>query len=85
MTALRKILILLVAVAAAVSVLLASHRYFVSEERILAEGRLSFYRSSVVSEIERFSHLTHVLSLDPFVIETTLGAEPAPLDARFAE
>ena len=85
MTALRKILILLLTVAASVSVLLASHRYFVSEERILAEGRLSFYRSSVVSEIERFSHLTHVLSLDPFVIETTLGAEPAPLDARFAE
>lgn len=85
MTALRRILIVLVAIAAAVSILLASHRYFVSEERTLAEGRLSFYRSSVVSEIERFSHLTHLLSLDPFVIDTALGANPGPLDTRFAE
>lgn len=85
MTIWRKILIVLVALVAAAVVLVASHRYFLSEERTIAEGRLSFYRSSVVAEIERFSHLTHVLALDPFVIDTAEGAPPAPLDARLRD
>lgn len=85
MSAFRKILFVLAAIAAAISILTVSHRYFVSEERTLAEGRLSFYRSSVVSEIERFSHLTHVLSLDPFVIETAQGASASELNSRLAE
>ncbi|WP_071673833.1 sensor histidine kinase [Nioella nitratireducens] len=61
-----------------------SHRYFRSEEVTQAEGRLSLYRSTVVAELNRFSHLTFVLSRDPFVIETAGGAPTAPLNTRLA-
>ncbi|OAN70796.1 C4-dicarboxylate ABC transporter [Jannaschia sp. EhC01] len=46
----------------------ASYRYFQSEELQRAGGRLSLYRSTVLAEVERFEHLTHVLSVDPYVI-----------------
>src|SRR6056297_98688 len=58
--------------------------YFQSEERSKAQGRLSLYRSTVLAELERFSHLTYVLARDPFVIETSLGADTRALNLRFA-
>ena len=58
--------------------------YFQSEERTKAQGRLSLYRSTVVAELERFSHLTYVLARDPYVIQTSLGADTGDLDRRLA-
>jgi two-component system C4-dicarboxylate transport sensor histidine kinase DctB len=58
--------------------------YFQSEERSKAQGRLSLYRSTVLAELERFSHLTYVLARDPFVMETSLGADTRALNLRFA-
>jgi two-component system C4-dicarboxylate transport sensor histidine kinase DctB len=58
--------------------------YFQSEERTKAQGRLSLYRSTVVAELERFSHLTYVLARDPYVIKTSLGADTGALDRRLA-
>ncbi len=62
----------------------ASYRYFWSDEMTRAEGRLSLYRSTVVAQLNRFSHLTFVLSRDPFVIDTAHGGETALLDNRLA-
>lgn len=59
-----------------------SFRYFLSEELLKAEGRLSLYRSSVVAELERYAHLTHVLARDTFVIDTAQGANTATLNQR---
>jgi two-component system C4-dicarboxylate transport sensor histidine kinase DctB len=50
-----------------------------------AEGRLSLYRSTVVAEIERFSHLPYVLSRDPHVLSTTIGGDRTALNARLRE
>ena len=61
---------------------LASYRYFVSEELARADGRLSLYRSIVLAEIERFEHLTMVLSVDPFVIEGLEAEPPDTLNDR---
>ena len=64
---------------------IASYKYFVSEEVQRAEARLSLYRSTVLAEVERFEHLTQVLSVDPFVIRA-LDAAPTPtLNARLAD
>lgn len=63
---------------------LLSQSYFRSEEITRAEGRLSLYRSTVVAELNRFSHLTFVLARDPFVIETAAGGATEPLNARLA-
>ena len=54
-------------------------------DRSKAQGRLSLYRSTVIAEIERFSHLTFVLARDPFVIETAQGGDTAALDVRLAD
>lgn len=63
----------------------AAYRYFGNEERAAATGRLSLYQSTVTAELERFQHLTYVLSLDPFVISAAEGARPDRLNARLAE
>lgn len=59
-----------------------AYTYFRSEELSKAEGRLSLYRSSVTAELERFSHLTHVLSRDTFVVNTAAGANIGALNQR---
>lgn len=56
-------------VAIAAGVFRASYVYFQREELSNAEGRLSLYQSSVTAELERFSHLTHMLAQDTSVIE----------------
>lgn len=81
----RKIPILipiLVTIAIAAGVFRASGAYFQSEERAKAEGRLSLYQSSVIAELERFSHLTYVLARDAVVIETANGKDTGVLNAR---
>ena len=66
----RTLLSILLLLAIATGAYLLSSRYFRSEEVTRAEGRLSLYRSTVVAELNRFSHLTFVLSQDPIVIAT---------------
>ena len=84
MTIARSIALSLLVLVFAAGAYVLSHRYFRSEEVTRAEGRLSLYRSTVVAELDRFSHLTFVLARDPFVIETAAGGPTAPLDARLA-
>lgn len=62
-----------------------AYRYFQSQERAAAEGRLSLYQSTVTDELERFAHLTYVLSLDPFVIDASVGENTADLNLRLEE
>jgi two-component system, NtrC family, C4-dicarboxylate transport sensor histidine kinase DctB len=70
--------------AVAVMVFTLAYRVFLSNELTEAEGRLSLYRSTVVAELERFSHLTFVLARDPFVVATATGAPTETLDVRLA-
>ncbi|WP_300546605.1 ATP-binding protein [Roseovarius sp.] len=72
------------ALCAAIGVFWLSLSFFQSEEEAKARGRLSLYRSTVLAELERFSHLTYVLARDTYVIETGLGAPTDVLDKRFA-
>jgi two-component system C4-dicarboxylate transport sensor histidine kinase DctB len=84
MTVARTIVFSLLFLGFASGAFVLSSRYFRSEEVIRAEGRLSLYRSTVVAELDRFSHLTFVLARDPFVMETAAGGPTAPLDGRLA-
>lgn len=76
---------ILVAIAASIGLYLVSYQYFVSEELSKAQGRLSLYQSSVNSELERFSHLTYVLSQDSFVIGTAEGDGTGALNRRLED
>ncbi|WP_372576151.1 sensor histidine kinase [Ruegeria hyattellae] len=67
---------------AAVGVFQLSYSYFRAEELSRAEGRLSLYRSSVTAELARFSHLTHVLARDTYVVDTAAGASTGALNQR---
>ncbi|MEL7150193.1 MAG: ATP-binding protein [Pseudomonadota bacterium] len=82
----RPILLSVLATAAlAFAAFQVAYRYFDSEERAAAAGRLSLYQSTVTAELGRFQHLTYVLSLDPFVIAAAEGQSPAQLNARFED
>ncbi|WP_319544300.1 ATP-binding protein [Ruegeria conchae] len=76
---------ILIAIAASIGLYLVSYQYFVSEELSKAQGRLSLYQSSVKSELERFSHLTYVLSQDSFVIGTAEGDGTGTLNRRLED
>lgn len=73
---------LLAAIVLAVAVFKASEVYFLSEERAKAEGRLSLYQSSVMAELDRFSHLTYVLAQDAAVLATAEGGNTDVLNER---
>src|SRR6056297_261615 len=77
-------LAVLTALGVVIGVFLISLGFFHSEEQAKAEGRLSLYRSMVISEIERFSHLTYVLARDRHVMDTAAGRAPGALDRRLA-
>jgi len=77
-------LAVLTALGVVLGVFLISLGFFRSEEQAKAEGRLSLYRSMVISEIERFSHLTYVLARDRHVMDTAAGRAPGVLDRRLA-
>lgn len=79
------ILLLIAAVAAFAALSQGTYRYFLSEELSKAQGRLSLYQSSVKAELERYSHLTHILAQDPFVIATAEGAETDGLNHRLED
>jgi two-component system, NtrC family, C4-dicarboxylate transport sensor histidine kinase DctB len=81
----RPLLLILLFLGIAAGAYWASARYFRAGEVTRAEGRLSLYRSTVVAELNRFSHLTFVLSQDPFVIATAGGGPTQPLNARLAD
>ena len=74
----------LVPIAVAAGIFMLSHSYFRSEELSRAQGRLSLFRSTVVAELERFSHLTFVLARDPYVIATAMGGQTDRLNDRLA-
>ncbi len=79
---------ILAAILVASGIFRVSYSYFVSEELAKAEGRLTLYQRTVNTEFERFSHLTYVLSQDPFVIQTVQGGPTEDLNVRlqrFAE
>ncbi|PZX15436.1 sensor histidine kinase [Celeribacter halophilus] len=56
--------------------------YFSTQEQSKAAGRLSLYRSTVIAELERFSHLPYVLARDPFVQATAEGGDRGALNIR---
>ncbi|MGH1467044.1 MAG: sensor histidine kinase [Cognatishimia sp.] len=80
----RRAFALLTVLAAAIGLFWLSFNYFLSEEQAKAQGRLSLYRSTVVAELDRFSHLTYILARDPFVVATAKGAPTNLLDVRLA-
>ncbi|WP_188664217.1 ATP-binding protein [Terasakiella brassicae] len=62
-----------------------SFSYFKSEEIRKASGRLSLYKSSLLSEIERFVYFPFVLSQDPYVISALSGEGVDRLNERLAK
>ncbi len=78
------ILSTLAAIAVATGVFRISFSYFQSQEITKAAGRLSLYRSTVVAELERFSHLPFVLARDPFVIDAASNGKAEALNNRLA-
>lgn len=76
---------MLAAAAVVTGIFWLSFGYFQSEEASKSQGQLSLYRSTLIAELQRFSHLTHILARDPFVIETSNGADTAVLDKRLKE
>ena len=79
------ILAFVAVIAAAVAIFWASFVYFEGEEKARARGQLSLYRSTIVAELEKFSHLTFVLSRDPFVIGTAKGGDRSILNQRLEQ
>lgn len=77
-------LLIVAVVVATVGIWIASYRFFVSEEIDQAQARLSLYRSTVLAEVERFEHLTQVLSVDPFVIAGLEAGATQALNMRLA-
>ena len=73
------------AAVASIGLYLVSYQYFLSEEHSKVQGRLSLYQSSVKAELERFSHLTYVLSKDSFVIGTAEGDGTGTLNRRLED
>lgn len=59
-----------------------SFSYFKSEEIRKASGRLSLYKSTLLSEIERFVYFPFVLSQDPYVIQALSGEGGDRLNVR---
>ncbi len=79
------LLSILATIATAVVVNLWAYRTFVAQELTQSEGQLSLYRSTVFAELERHSHLTHILARDTFVTEAISGGHTGVVNARFAE
>lgn len=72
-------------IAVAAGVFKISGAYFRSEEVAKAEGPLSLHQSAVIAELERFSHLTHVLARDAAVIDTASGRNTGILNRRLED
>ncbi len=75
---------LVVAMIVAAGVWAGTYRYFTAQELQRAEARLSLYHSTVLSEVERFEHLTHVLAVDPFVTAALTDGATDALNTRLA-
>jgi two-component system C4-dicarboxylate transport sensor histidine kinase DctB len=85
MRQLSVLLSVLATLVVAVGVFRVSHGYFQSEETLKAQGRLAVYQGSVVTELERFAHLTHVLARDAAVIEAVQGGAVIPVSAKLED
>lgn len=75
----------LVGVVCGVFVYGLSFSYFEAEELQKLQGRLSLYKNSLDSQIERFSYLPYVLSQDPYVIRGAQGEGLYKLNERLEE
>ncbi|MBT8152605.1 GHKL domain-containing protein [Epibacterium ulvae] len=85
MQRLRILVYLAYALVFAFSLFRLSYDYFRTEELARAEGRLSLYQSTLQAELERFSHLTHVLAQDSFVAQALTRDSTATLNIRLAD
>ena len=89
MTARKGILATGIAVIAAVTALVLLFQgaaiYFTAQEQSEATGRLSLYRSTVIAELDRFSHLPYVLARDPYVQATAEGGDRIALNSRLRD
>ncbi len=74
-----------VALCVAAAAWVATYRYFTAQELQRAEARMSLYHNTVLSELERFEHLTQVLAVDPFVIEALEDGTLGALNTRLAD
>lgn len=61
-----------------------AYSYFKGQEIDKAAAQLTLFRSTIAAELQRFSHLPFVLSLDPLVAATLDGGDPKTLDKRLA-
>lgn len=75
---------LVLALILAAAVYSVSSVYFRAGEVARAEGRLSLYQSTVLAEVERFSHLTFVLARDQAVRAALLPDPKGDLNQRLA-
>ena len=81
----RRLVPLILVALCALGVFYGSYAYFKSQELGKAAQRLTLYRSSLEAELRRFAHMPFLLSLDPVVVSTLGGGDPAVLDRRLAQ
>lgn len=84
MHTLTRLVLACAALSVAMAAYWASYQYFRSEELVDARARLSLYRSTVVAELERFSHMPFILARDPIVLDVAEGGAVEPLNVRLA-
>lgn len=59
-----------------------SYKYFLSQEQDQWQGKMSLYRSTIVSTLDRFSYLSVVLSQDTLVTEALQTLDTADVNAK---
>ncbi|RVU36140.1 sensor histidine kinase [Hwanghaeella grinnelliae] len=67
-----------------VLVFFTARSYFESLELQRAQSRVTLYRSTLLSALERYQHLPFVLAHDPFVLRAAQGFGRQQLNARLA-
>lgn len=80
-------LLLAVAIFAGVTAILfkVSLSYFESLELQRSQGRVTLYRSTLISALDRYQHLPYVLARDPYVIDAASGGDRDALNRRLAD
>lgn len=58
--------------------------YFESLELQRSQGRVTLYRSTLISALDRYQHLPYVLARDPYVIDAAGGGDRDALNRRLA-
>ncbi len=80
-------LILAVAIFAGVTAILfeVSLGYFQSLELQRSQGRVTLYRSTLISALDRYQHLPYVLARDPYVMDAARGGDRDILNRRLKD